>query len=58
MNRLSYRLAKWLFPSQPREVRQRSLSILFAVLLVSLIVTGGIVLAILVATNFSFQFIP
>jgi hypothetical protein len=47
MSRLANILGKWLFPRLPRDVRQRRMNNLLTVLFISLIVMGGIVLAIL-----------
>jgi len=48
MNRLTYLLAKLLFPCLPGDMRRRRLNNLFTILFISLIVMGGIVLAIII----------
>jgi hypothetical protein len=48
MNRPAYLLAKLLFPRLPGDMRRRRLNNLFTVLFISLIVMGGVVLAIII----------
>jgi len=45
MGHLANMLGKWLFPNSPRDMRRRKVNNLFIVLLISLIVMGGIALA-------------
>jgi hypothetical protein len=51
MNRLTYLLAKLLFPRLPGDLRRRRLNNLFTVLFISLIIMGGIVLAIIMTAK-------
>ena len=43
----SYVIGKWLFPSSPRDVRQRKLNTIGIVMLIVLVVAGGVVLTML-----------
>jgi len=47
MSRFTNILGRWLFPRLPGDMRRRRLNNLFIILFISLIVMGGIVLAII-----------